>query len=279
MDPTWNEFLHDLEAVRAVAPRLAGVEVRAASDDDGPAHLTGHFSVFNVWYEIDSYFEGHFLERVAPGAFARTFNAANASSDPHRIQVLLEHGYDPQVGDKPLGVPEELREDDVGAFYDVRLFDTSAYVRDLLPAFESGVYGSSFRFRVIVDEWNDEPGVSDHNPAGIPERTIREMRVFEFGPTVFPASPTATAGLRSQTDEFYERLRRREPQTVEQLHARAREIRTPDAGPAAGTPANGPANTTEDPPTRHSEDLTPAQRLQGRRRELLQASGLWAPNS
>lgn len=278
MDETWTGFLRELEQVRAVAPRLSGIEVRADGDGDGPAHLTGHFSVFNVWYEINSWFEGRFLERIAPGAFKRTFNAAAAASDPHRIQVLLEHGYDPTVGDKPLGVWGELREDSTGAFYDVELFDEASYVRDLMPAFRSGVYGSSFRFRVIVDEWNDEPGVSDHNPEGIAERTIREMRVFEFGPTVFPASPTATAGLRSQTDEFYQRLRSRDPKAYDDLLARSRELRTPDDGPAGdGTPDEGLATITEDSPERHSEVDTPAARMQARRRERLQARGLWTP--
>lgn len=244
MDDTWRSFLRELEQVRSVAPRLAGVELRADGEGEaGPGTLTGHFSRFNEWYEIDSWWEGRFLERVAPGAFKRTFNAFWDSGDPHRIQVLLEHGFDPTVGDKPLGVPESLREDDVGAFYEVPLFDAN-YVRELVPAFDAGVYGSSFRFRVMHDEWIEEPGVSDHNPEGIPERTIREVRTFEFGPTVFPASPTATAGLRSDTDQFYERLRARDPQSFDQLLARARELRTPDGGPGMNaTPSEGPAGT------------------------------------
>lgn len=264
MNEATRNFLRDLEQVRAIAPKVAPVELRSSGDDDSPGTLTGHFSVFNTWYDINSLWEGRFLERVAPGAFKRTFNAYWDSGDSHRIQVLLEHGYDPTVGDKPLGVPSSLREDRTGAFYEVELFDAS-YVLDLVPAFSAGVYGASFRFRVLHDEWIEEPGESDHNPHGIPERTIREMRVVEFGPTVFPASPTATAGMRSQTDEFYERLRSREPSTYEQLLARAREIRTPATGPAVdaatspdanGTPEPGLAPRTEDPPQGHSEVIT-----------------------
>ena len=60
----------------------------------------------------------------------------------------------------------DLRGDDIGVYYQVPLLDTS-YNRDLLPGLAAGGYGSSFMFRVIQDAWNDEPGVSDHNPKGM----------------------------------------------------------------------------------------------------------------
>jgi len=42
-----------------------GAEYRAATDDDettGLGTLTGHFAVFDKWYEVDSAFEGRFME-------------------------------------------------------------------------------------------------------------------------------------------------------------------------------------------------------------------------
>ena len=54
---------------RAVMP---GMEWRAAADDAvGDPIMFGHFARFNEWNEIDSWIEGRFMERVAPGAFAR----------------------------------------------------------------------------------------------------------------------------------------------------------------------------------------------------------------
>lgn len=242
--------LQGLEIVRAL-----NSPVRALTVDGVMPLMEVRFSPFDVWYEIDSWWEGRFLECTKRGAYAKTIQEQRAS-----IKSLYDHGYDPQIGNKVLGTTEDLREDPDTAVGDVRLFDTG-YVRELLPGLEAGVYGSSMRMRVIKEEWNDDPGVSDHNPLGLPERTILEVRLFEFGPVTWPANHEATAGVRSGTDDFYERLRSRDPQRVAEL-TRAREARTPH--PAAGTTTarnQGAANTdTNEPGTAHSGGPTPAQR-------------------
>ena len=197
------------------------------------------FSSFGTWYEIDSLWEGHFLERTERGAFAKTI-----AESGDQVKVLFNHGFDSAVGQKVLGVPESLTEEADSPVGMVRLFDTS-YVRDLLPGLEAGVYGSSFRMRVIRDEWNDDPGASDYNPKGIPERTIKEVRLFEFGPVTFPANPSATAGVRSLTDAYVEGMRARDPQWVtEQTRCRDALNRTfpaGTAGDAAEPPQPAPA--------------------------------------
>jgi phage head maturation protease len=114
-------------------------------------------------------------------------------------------GLTGQIGSKPLGPIRELREDRTGAYYEVDLLDTS-YNRDLRPGLAANLYGASFRMRVQADEWDDEPGRSDANPDGLPERTITRDKVLEFGPVTFPANPEATANVRSLTDQYYSRL-------------------------------------------------------------------------
>lgn len=256
------ETLRDLDAVRVLT---APVEFRAAEpDDETLGLLTGRFSVFNTWYEIDSLWEGLFLERVAKGSFKKTI----ADQDAGRgMRVLFEHGRDMTINNKVLGVPDEVREDSKGAYYEVPLFDTS-YNRDLLPGLRANAYGASFRFQAIRDEWNDEPPVSEHNPKGIPERTLKEVRVPEFGPCTFGANPGATAIVRSATDDWYEMLRSRDPGRYDELLARAQHLRTPhqrtDEGSGAGT---GAAARTGEPPE-HSQVPDPkardrALRLQG----------------
>lgn len=242
----------DIEVCRDLL-RSVGVS-RAQLNDNGMPTMDGHFSMFNTWYEIDSWFEGRFLERIAPGAFRKTFKE-NGS----RIRVLLEHGYDPTVGDKPLGVPRSLTEDELGAAYEVPLFDTS-YNRDLVPALEAGAYGASFRFRVIKDEWVREPPRSDDNPEGLPERTIREVAVAEFGPTVFPASPTTTAGLRSATDRYYEALRARNPDRYDAIVRSLNRTAPPAAPQPVSTPAAESTGAEPEPaPEPQPAAATPAE--------------------
>ena len=249
------ETLRDLLVVR---DRLRPAVLERA--DDGDADTLGlmevRFSPFNTWYEIDSLWEGRFLERTEKGAFTKTIREQG-----DRVKVLFNHGMDPQIGDKVLGVPADLREDDDAAVGDVPLLDTS-YNRDLLPGLKRKAYGSSFMFRVIKDEWNDEPGPSEHNPDGIPERTIKEVRLYEFGPVTWPANPAATAGVRSGTDDFYARLRERDPERVERLAARVRQLRTPAAGqPILTDPGRGAAPIrTDEPGSTHSAGLTPRER-------------------
>ena len=155
--------------------------------------MTGHFAVWNQWTEIRSAYEGHFMERFAPGAMQKTL----AESTP---KVLFQHGKDPQVGDKVLGIPSRVQPDGDGAYYEVPLFDTS-YNRDLLPGLEAGAYGASFRFSVVQEDFNQRPKRSAQNPNGLPERTVTEAKVIEFGPVTFPAYPGASAGVRSITDD------------------------------------------------------------------------------
>lgn len=193
------------DLIRALDGRLpdslGGIVLRAAAEDDVTSGdgmtMFGHFAVFDVWTEIDSVWEGNFLERIAPGAFRKTFR-----ENRDHVKVTFQHGRDPQLGDKPLGVIDVLREDEVGAYYEVPLLDAPYVREDLLPGLQAGLYGSSFRFQVMKEEFNQEPEAGEHNPAGLPERTIKEIRLFEFGPVTFPAYTEATAGMRSLTDEF-----------------------------------------------------------------------------
>lgn len=181
--------------------------VRAATSDgattvsDDGRTLYGHFSMFNNFYEINSAYEGRFLERIAPGAFADTL-ARNGD----RIKVLFDHGMDPQLGNKPLGTIRSMGEDKKGAYYEVSLIDTDYNRNFIIPATQAGLLGSSFRFRVVDEKWDDPRRATSANPERLPERTITKLEVFEFGPVTFPANPAATASVRSATDDWHDRL-------------------------------------------------------------------------
>jgi HK97 family phage prohead protease len=204
--------------------------------------MTVDFSVFGTWYEIDSWFEGQFLERTMPGSFKKTIQ-----ENGDNVKVLFDHGMDSQIGNKVLGSIATLSEEVTGPHAEVPLFDTS-YNRDLLPGLEAGVYGSSFRFRVIKEEWNDEPGESDWNPKGLPERSIKEVRLMEFGPVTFPANPDSTAGVRALTDEYYGRVRSRQPEAYADLVSRAQSMKHAVRA-TAPAPKAKPSKDTADPGT------------------------------
>lgn len=143
--------------------------------------LVGYAAVFDTPYRIDSW-EGMFDEIIAPGAFKRTINA--------RTPVLqFDHGSHPMLGSIPLGRIDTLREDRRGLYVEARLADNWLVepVRDAIR--DGAISGMSFRFNVVADEWDE----SDD----IPVRTIREVKLHELGPVVFPASPTTSVGVRS----------------------------------------------------------------------------------
>jgi HK97 family phage prohead protease len=157
--------------------------------------LSGHAAVFGEWTTIDSAREGLFLERIAPGAFAKTI-----SENRNRIRLLFAHGQDPQVGDKPLGPLEELREDARGLYYAAPLLDgVPELVLSGLRASPS-LYSASFRFSATREEFRLRPGRSAHNEDGIPERTLREVRLYELSAVTFPAYPGASAAARAVGD-------------------------------------------------------------------------------
>lgn len=230
-----------------------GLDLRAENPDADGSLMFGHFARFDDWTEIDSWFEGRFLERIATGSFKKSMRERR-----EHIKVQFDHGYDMHVGDSPLGPIDDLREDDQGAYYEVPLLDTD-YNRDrVLPLLQGrlmdgdkrgSLLGASFRFRVTREEWNRAPKASDSNPDALPERTIREVTLYEFGPVVFPAYESATAGVRCLTDHYLERRLQRTGNAERAVrHLAPADLPTPPTGtsdepsPDAGQATSGPPN-------------------------------------
>src|SRR3954469_21587367 len=92
---------------------LGDAPILERSDGATMPTLTGHFAVFDQWTEINSVFEGNFMERFAPGAFTKTIRESRDT-----MRVLFQHGQDPVIGDKPLGPIRSLKEDPTGARYE-----------------------------------------------------------------------------------------------------------------------------------------------------------------
>lgn len=212
---------------------LAGLKVRSA--DETPV-MTGRFAAPGEWTEINSIIEGHFFERSAPSAFEKTIKESK-----DRMKVLFHHGLDPFFGNSVLGPIRSLGSDTA---YEVDLIDTD-YNKRLVPMLENGLLGSSFRFDVVKEDVDERPRKSEWNPDGIPQVTLTEVRVKEFGPTPLPAYPGASAGLRSVTDQFVLMSLQADPERlrllVEAIRAAALETGQPEA-----STAEEPSRSTQD---------------------------------
>ena len=184
---------HRREDLIRMTPATSAASVFEMRDNDEDGNtLVGYPILFNVWTEISGW-EGNFMERIAAGALTKTLKERG-----DRVKVLFNHGFDPSIGDKPLGKPTRMEPDDTGMFVEVPFADTS-YNQDLKALIRAdAIDGQSFRFSVIRDTEDAEPGPSDENPKGLPERTIEELRLYEFGPVTFPAYDATTVGVRAR---------------------------------------------------------------------------------
>ena len=247
------DSLPNLEVVRT-ARHAATLRADDGAAEDTLGKLEVRFSKFGQWYEIRSIWEGHFLERVMPGAFAKTI-----ADNSGRIRALFNHGFDPSVGQKVLGPVVGLREDADSPVMEVDLLDTS-YNRDLLPGLRRGLYGSSMRMRVKEESWDDAPPKSKHNPDGIPERSVLQVAVDEAGPVTFPANPGSTAAMRSGTDAYYEQLRALDPGMVDELERSLRSL-PPEAAPER-TSEEAATNQPSAPAQGHPVGMSAGERRQ-----------------
>lgn len=180
-----------LDLYRSTPP----MEVRAT--DDGRLTLFGHFSVFDSPTIIDSAYEGRFVERIAPGAFRKTL-----AERGDQIKIMWNHGRSEILPDVLIGKPTKVVEDKRGAYYEAEMFN--GLPEWLYEGLRGGVYGASFRFQAVIDEWDDNPTRSADNPDGLPVRTVKEAKVFEAGPVSWPAYADATASVRSLSDRFHD---------------------------------------------------------------------------
>lgn len=155
--------------------KFAQVRVLPAGDGaPGPGVLEGYFAVW-AGHSRDL---GGFVEAIDPAAFDESLRGADiVSSFNHDLTKLLGRT---SAGNLTAWT------DGTGAGYRVVLRNnaTALEVADFIEA--GFIRGSSFMFEVVGVEGRDGTtwGLTDQ---GYPLRTLRNVRLFEVGPTAMPA--------------------------------------------------------------------------------------------
>lgn len=156
-------------------------DLRAQVGEGSGNTLEGYASVFDAWYDVADHL-GQYREQVARGAFRKTLR--------ERTPVCqLDHGSHPLIGSLPLGRFSRLAEDAHGLHFRLEMHDGWLF-EPVKEAVRSGaISGCSIRFAVPKgkEDWNDN----------MSERTIREAKLYELGPVVFPAAPMTSVALRA----------------------------------------------------------------------------------
>lgn len=163
--------------------KIADVRFATRATDKGDAEgsrMEGYASIFNS----DSVDLGGFTERVAPGAFARSLEAA--SKGETNVFALWSHDTSQPLG-STRGGKLALEEDDKGLRFTL---DTSRMTPAQLDSAKDGELRMSFGFSVREQEWKE-------NDDGSVERTLVDVDLFEVSPVISPAYPDTTAAVRS----------------------------------------------------------------------------------
>jgi HK97 family phage prohead protease len=219
--------------------------IRADDDGSDGRTLDGYAAVFDSVTTIDSW-EGFFEETIARGAFRKSLRERTP-------RMQFDHGFHPLIGSLPIGRITEIGEDQRGLHVQGRLLD-NWFIEPLRDAIAEGcIDGMSFRFSVVRDEWRDKTGklvkpeelwelLRSPGDRGPLRRTLKEVKVTEVGPVVWPAYETTTVGVRSQVTIDLGKLN--DPAQRSDL---ARAVFLADAAARTDTPP-GPAPTVPDPP-------------------------------
>lgn len=238
-----------------------------AEGDDGLT-FEGYGAVFNSPTRIDSW-EGTFDEQIAPGAFRKSLRERTP-------KFQFDHGRHPLIGSVPIGTIVNVHEDDRGLYVQARL--GQHILIDLIrEAISTGaIDGMSFRFSVIRDEWRDKDGKvikSDEElrrllwgeePERLPLlRTLKEVKVVEVGPVVWPAYDDTSASVRSQYPSeglvlHLDQLNKPEEQRKLLLVESA--LRDAAPPPARGDSSDDEPQDTSDGAVEHSDTDTDAPR-------------------
>lgn len=141
----------------------------------------GFVAVYDSPVPISDQF-GEYTETIARSAFTRTLQRGYPP-------LLFEHGKHPLIGRMPLGVITKMEPVARGLFVQARLSDNWLIqpVRDAIR--DKAITGCSVRMEPVK--------VDDTGRGASRTRVIREAKLYDVGPVVYPAYKETTAAIRS----------------------------------------------------------------------------------
>lgn len=226
--------------------REATFTLRATDDASGDGlTIDGYAAVYDTPTRIDSW-EGAFDEQIAHGAFGRSIRAKMP-------KLQFDHGHHPLIGSLPIGRWTEMSEEQGAGLHSVGRLADNWLVEPVRDAIADGsVDGMSFRFSVVREEWRDATGKVLRNPDEIAQllwspgdrgplqRTLKEVKITEAGPVVWPAYAETSVGVRSKVTIDLGRLR----EDPEQRRLLAQAVLIADTTTST---TDGPQTTTVSP--------------------------------
>ncbi len=161
--------------------RAIGIsELRTIRAEGEAPKIRGYAAVFNSMSQD----LGGFREKIAPGAFKETIEAAD-------VRALWNHDSNFVLGRNKSGTLA-LSEDENGLMMEVTPPDTQ-WARDLMISIDRGdVTQQSFGFRTVSDSWEKKDGEEI--------RTLEEVELFDVSPVTYPAYPDTSVALRSMDE-------------------------------------------------------------------------------
>lgn len=169
--------------IRRITP--SKLELRAVGDGPGQ-QFTGYAAVFDSYSGVLwDWWEGSFIEQIAPGAFAKTIQEAD-------VRLLINHDANLLLARNKAGTMT-LTEDAKGLLVTADLAPTTIG-QDIAISLQRGdINQMSFAFRVVKDEWSTVPtGPLE----GMPLRTLKEVSLQNGDVSIvtYPAYEETEAG-------------------------------------------------------------------------------------
>ncbi len=140
--------------------------------------------------------EGHYLETIAAGAFDRTL-----AQRAQQLQVLFNHGMTMHgtPSDRwtsPIGLPVEVRADEIGLWTVTEMARTDAAMEVYQLAQDGIIRGMSFSGQFLATT-----AARPAKRGDLPLKTRTEVSLREYGPTPFPMYAAAkVVGVRANLD-------------------------------------------------------------------------------